>query len=116
MADTPMQVHKVILSSKREVLIREPRIRDQELAAMAASGKAKTDNQMVFGVFMQKEMLKQLLVQIDGQKITAAQVEALDQLFTYKEYGQLLKAMGKILGEEDDLGKFQIEVLPSGAK
>lgn len=102
-------VHKITLSSGKVVLLRDPKIKDQELATRAASALVKGDNAFAFGMAMQKEMLKLLLAQVGDKKPTATEAEDLDGLFTFGEYTQCLKAVAKIAGMEDDLGNFQIE-------
>jgi hypothetical protein len=110
---TLLNVYKVTLGTGREVILREMKIKHQELAAKAVGSKAG-DNQMLFVTMMQKELLKILLVEVDGKAVTGIQLEDLDSLFTYQEYGQLSRVMGKIMGDESDMGKFQIELASSG--
>jgi hypothetical protein len=112
MTQSKLNVSKVTLSSGKVVLLREPKIRDQEFAAIAASPKSKGD-QNLLGLFAAKEMLKCLIVQIDGRAIRPVETEDLDSLFSPKEYGQLMKVMGQLM-EGDDGGKYQIEAVSSG--
>ena len=108
-----LNVFKVTLSTKKVVLLRELKIKHQELAAMAASPKAAGDNSM-FALLMQKELIKQLIVQINGQAIKPVQLEDLDSLFSFGEYTQLNQVLNKLAGGDDAMGKFQIEVVSSG--
>lgn len=108
-------VHKVTLSSGKVVLLRDPKIKDQELASQVASTKAKGDNAFTYGMALQKEMLKMLLVQVNDKRPSAIEVEDLDGLFTYAEYMQCLKVVAKVAGLEDgEMGNFQIELQKTG--
>lgn len=125
-----MDTFKVTLSTGKIVLLREPKISDQELAAKAAGGRVggnQHTNQIVMGSAMQKEMLKLLIVAI-GQKVPEGeeeqppqqvkpgQLENLDNFFSYAEYMQLAKVLEKVLGGDDVLmGNFEIEMLSSGS-
>ena len=108
-----MNVHKVTLSTGKEILLREVKIKDQELAAQAAAGVAGSDNNLTLALAMQKEMLKMLITQVDGSKPAPAQLEDLDGLFSYSEYMQLVSVLGKLTGDES-LGNAQIELVVSG--
>ena len=112
-----MLVHKVTLGSKKVVLIREMMIKHQELAARAASGKVSNpDNKMELAIAMQNELLKILVVKIDGKVIKPIDLEDLDNVFKYAEYAQLLQVIEKLTGGKAEMGNFQIELLPSGDK
>ncbi len=107
-------VHKVTLSTGKIVLVREPKIKDQDLATRAASSTVKNDNAFSMGMAMQRELLKLLIVQVDAVAPKAIQLEDLDSLFTYGEFMQMSKVVGKIAGLEDDLGNFKIELQKHG--
>lgn len=109
-------VSKVTLSTGKVVLIREPKIKDQELATRAASATVKGDNAFNMGMAMQKEMLKLLIVKVNETSPKATELEDLDGLFSYSEYMQLIKVVGKVAGLEDDLGNaFKIEMQKLGS-
>lgn len=99
-----IEVHKVTLSSGKVVLLRDFKIRDQELAMQIAGRKAK-DNAAYLGMLVQKELIKILLIQIDGKDIPKTAVEDLDSLFTISEYKQLVMYLGKMMGDDEDEGK-----------
>lgn len=107
-------VHKVVLSSKKVVLLREMKIKYQELAMKAVGNQAK-DNQMLAATMVQKELLKILIHSIDGKTPSPTEIEKLDDLFSYAEYMQLNQVLNKITGG-DDLGEFQIEIELIGKK
>lgn len=108
-------VNKVTLSSGKVVLLRELQIKHQEMAALAVAQKAN-GNPAILSMLMQKEMLKQLIVSIDGKPINGAQLELLDTLFSFQEWMQLNQVFAKLMGADEDLGKFQLEVVTSGDK
>lgn len=107
-------VHKATLSTGKIVLIREPKIKDNELASRAAAASVKSDSAFAYGMALQKELLKLLLVKVGEVQPTAIQVEDLDSLFTYAEFMQCLKVVAKVAGLEDDMGNFQIEMQKHG--
>lgn len=112
-----MNVFKVVLKSGKEVLLREPSINDGEMAAQLAAPRAG-DNPFLLQMFAQKELLKLLLVSVDGKKITAKDAEGINEMFNPGEYGTLLKVLNKV-GGGDEAGKDQlpgIELVTSGER
>jgi hypothetical protein len=83
-----LNVHKVTLSSGKVILLRELKIRHQEMAVKAASPNAGGDANLL-SLLAQKELLKQLIMQINGQPVKAVQLEDLDSLFSFREYAEL---------------------------
>lgn len=110
-----LDVHKVTLSSGKVVYLRDMKIEDQELAAIAAGQKAPSDNQLAMAVIMQKELLKILLVQVDSKKLSGAEKEDLNALFSYQDYREASSIVSKIAGTDDPLGKIQVEHVSSGS-
>lgn len=96
-------VYKFTLSSKKVIMLREPKMEDSEGAIQVAGMKAG-DNIAYLGLITQKEMFKKLLVQIDNKKLNMTEKENINALFTFKEWGQCLKALGKITGDEGEEG------------
>lgn len=105
-----LMVHKVTLSSGKEVLLRALKIKHQRLAAEAASGQAG-NNATVLGIQMLEEILKLLVLQVDGKTPEPAALEDLDNIFSYPEYQELLKVVGQLMGEN---GTPKMEVVSSG--
>ncbi len=99
MADAQM-VHKVTLSSGKIVLLREMKIKHQNLASKAVGAKA-ADNNMLLASLMSQELLKILIVEINGKQPTTSEIEDLDGLFTYGEYSQLQKVVGQLMGGDE---------------
>lgn len=112
MSDTTL---KVVLTSGKTVLLRDPKIKHTELAAQAAAPKAQGAPSLL-GMMMQKELLKILLITVDGVAISNNDKEDLDGLFTLSEYAQLMKAIDEISSGGEELGKARIEIVPSGDK
>lgn len=110
-----MDVVKVTLGTGKVVLLRQVLIKHQDLAAQAAAQKmGSNNNELALGVCMQKELLKLLIVQMNGQDIKPVQLEDLDSLFTFSEYIQLTKVLDKLLGDQNTLGNFQVEFASYG--
>ena len=93
-----MMVHKFTLSSKKVIYLREPKIGDQEVVANLV-GKEVEGNTLLMGVKFGKEMFKQLIVQIDNNRIEGATLN-LDKEFTYQEYMECEKAVKMMIGED----------------
>ena len=100
--ETP--VYKFTLSSKKVIFLREPKMRDSEDAIKVAGMKAGENNVAYMGLLTQKELFKKLLVQVDGKKLSATEKENLNDMFTYKEWNQCMKALQKVTAEEDAEG------------
>jgi len=109
-------VHKVTLSSGKEVMLRDFKIKHQEMAMQNVAKKAG-DSALLMGGLIQSELLRLLIVQIDGKSVKPMELENLDNMFSYQEYMQLLLVMRKLMGtEEEELGKFQLEVVNFGGQ
>lgn len=104
-------VHKVTLSSGKIVHLRPMKMRIEELAAQAAASKAG-DNTSMLSYFMQAEILKQLLVDLDGKKLSGSDVEQLDKLFSYGDIAELRKVVAQLMGESK--ASPQVEIVNSG--
>lgn len=105
-------LYKFTLFSEKTVTLREPKLGHTRTAAQIA-GKKAGDNQAYLGILMQEEVCRLLIVHIDGKPVDNATKENLDNLFTTKEYGQVLQAIQMIGG--DDEGKPQMVIDTSGA-
>lgn len=97
-------VHKVTLGSGKVVLLRDIKIKHYELAMKAAGHKAGK-NELLAGFSSSCELLKMLIVQIDGKDVSKSGVEDLDALFSASEFRQLSKFLDKLQqaeGEDED--------------
>lgn len=109
-------VTKVTLSSKKIVLLREPKIKDQELAAKAAASQVGENSNTALAMAMQKEMLKMLTVQIDGKDVKPVQLEDLDSVFNYRDYSELSKVVQQLMGYDGkDEGNVKVELTKHGS-
>ncbi len=106
---------KVVLSTGKVVVLRELKISDTEIAAQEVAPRANGDSNLL-QVFMQKVLLKNILVSIDGKPLTATEREDMDSLFKMGEYSQLMKVIAEMSGGDDLLKKPRIEVVSSGDK
>lgn len=111
-----IMVHKVTLSSGKVVLIRDLKIKDQDMAIQAAAQRAGSENQMALAAAMQKEMLKMLIVKVDEKAVKPIELEDLDSLFSYQEYMQLSQVLNKLTGGDEKMGNFKTELVTSGAQ
>lgn len=107
-----LNVHKVTLSSGKVVLFREMKIKYQNLALKAVGNKAG-ENQALLGALMQQELLKILIVQVNGNAIDPKSMEDLDSVFNYQEFLECGKFVGELMGGSE-LGKYQSEIVNSG--
>jgi hypothetical protein len=114
-ASEEVLVHKITLSTDKVVLMREMKIRDQDLAAKAASSRVGDDSKVAIALAMQKELLKLLIVQIGDKKIRPIEMEDLDALFSYQEFRQLTQVLDKVTGGATDMGNAKIEFVNSGS-
>jgi hypothetical protein len=88
------------LSTGKVVEVRDPCIEDQEKAAeRAAQGGVAGDNQFLYAMATQNELVKLILVSIDGKKLSGNDKEIFKKKFTSKEYNELLLGVGELMGK-----------------
>lgn len=105
--------HKVVLSSGKAVLIKDMKIKYNRLA-IASVGNRAGENKALLGMMVQEELLKILLISIDGKTPEKAQLEDLDSLFTNKDFMELMQVIGKVAGTEQELGNLATEIVTIG--
>lgn len=110
-----MNAIKVTLSTGKVVILRELKISHTELAAQEVAPRANGDAN-VLQLLMQKALLKNLLIQVDGKDLSAAEREDMDELFSIGEYSQLLKVVQKVSGGDESGKEARLEVVNSGDK
>lgn len=110
-------VHKVTLSTGKSVLLREFKMKQQELAIKATGNRAGS-NEMLQKYYMQLELIKQLIVQVNDKDVDKNALEDLDNLFSPVEYNQIQQAVQQIsgMGEENLTPKLEIITDYSGSK
>ena len=106
------QVYKVKFSTGKGAMFREYLIRHQELAAKAVGERG--EGAMHSGVLMQNEILKVLLIEVDGKPFTPT--TALDEVLTLREYNEAIKVIKQLSGEGEGVSAPNIEVVSSGGK
>lgn len=95
---SPLNVVKITLKSGKVVLLREPKIQDIETATQIA-GKEAGDNQALLSITLQKEMLRKLLVAVDGKELSKSDKLQLDKLFKVPEYLRLTNIVQKLMDD-----------------
>lgn len=96
-----INVHRIMLG-QREVLLRDPVIKDQNLALEAASRKAGSEASAMYVAYLSsQELVKNLLVKVDGKVLSGSERESLDGLFSIRELSVLSKVVQKIIGGEE---------------
>jgi hypothetical protein len=106
---------KVVLSGNKEVLLREMKLKYQNLALQAIGAKGK-DNQLLAGAMMVQELIKILIIKVDGQEIKKQQLESLDEIFSFKQIQQLQTVVGKMMGGDDEEGELTTEFVSIGGQ
>jgi len=89
---------KCTLSTNRVVILREFELRHQR-AAVEVAGARANNNQALLGMLIQDEILKQLVVSIDGEKVSRPKLETIDRIFSAVEYRELMKVIEQMVGE-----------------
>ena len=102
-----MMVHKVTLGSGKVVMIQDMQIKHEELAAKAVA-KAAGENPALMAMLMQNEIIKMLIVSIDGKQITALDREQLSKMLTYGDFVQLRKVVAKLMGGDEADPKIEL--------
>jgi hypothetical protein len=103
-----VQVAKFTLGTGKVIYLRDPEIGDTEHATKIAGKEAGPENEAHLSVLFQKEMIKLLLVQVDKKKLTLQEKQDLKKLFTFKEYGQVSKAIKMMV----DDGEGNLDLTP----
>jgi len=106
------QLYKITLDSDRTILIRPLTIGIKNQAVEATGIKAGPKaSEMAFQNLLQDEILKLLLVEIDAKKISAAQREDLDALFSIDEYMQVMGVVAQMLQSSEKKKAPKVELV-----
>lgn len=106
--------YSIILPSGRKVVLREPKIFHRNLAAQAV-GNSAGDSTFAFGLAWSQEMIRLIIVSIDGNAVTLRDRAELDSYFTAKEYAYLEKVNKMIGGEEEGPFAPKFEIVSIGS-
>lgn len=107
-------VFKYTLNTGKEIYLREPDMRDDDVAAQKAGARAT--NQLHSGVAIMKEYAKLILVAVkeEGQeepkKLSANEKEVLHEIFTPREWRQVQTAIQTLMGGDDFLTLSEPEI------
>jgi hypothetical protein len=88
----------ITLDTGKRIGFRELKIRDMNMAAKAAA-RESSDNQFVFQMSLQQELLKNLMVSIDGKTLSGNEKENLDEILSPSEYMAANEFMGQLVGK-----------------
>lgn len=95
-----MNTYKVTLvngGKEKVVHLREMEMSTEEMAIRSVGNKAGS-NEMLAGHMIQNEILKSLILEVDGKKLSVIEKESLQKLFSYQEMVSLRKTVQKIMG------------------
>lgn len=98
------------MSSGKTAILRELKISHTEQAAQLVASKAK-GNPDILQLLMQKALVGLLLVQVNDKDLSAAEKEDMDSLFTMSEYSQILYAIKKMSGGDDEGNDPRLEMI-----
>lgn len=105
MSEKKQSVIELVFESGKKICVRPMQIRDLDMASQAAARRGGGDNQFVFQMGLQRELLKVLLVSVDGKKLTAVELEQLDSLLEPAEYMALLGEIQGLMGNAQVTGR-----------
>ncbi len=94
---TPQIVIKNEDGSEKKITLRTTLIKDINMATSIAATKCQDPK--VMPLIMQQELLKLVLVDVDGKVPTGTEREDLDGLFTVSEYMTLLEYVQSVMGK-----------------
>ncbi len=91
-------VNKVTLDSGKIVVLANLEIRHYRQAAESAAHRAN-NNQLLFNLYVQDEILKVLLISIDEKILSAGEKEMIDKNFSTTDYNQLMSVIVNLIGK-----------------
>lgn len=104
--------YEMELSTGKKVVVREPEVGDEEKAAQAVGERAGSSNQ-AFAVLAQVEIVKQLVISVNGQTLSLKDKHDLKAHLNYAEYNELVAGVTELLGKPK---KPKMTMLPSSGK
>jgi hypothetical protein len=93
-------VNKASLSSGKEVDVKHLEMKHYRQASQVAAAKiGKKGNEYSMSLALQDELMKILVVAIDGQRLSAIDRERLDTLLTTDDYRQVVQVIELMIGD-----------------
>lgn len=89
----------------KEVVINEITVSDQRTSA---KNVGECSNEAELQIAAQQELLKILLVSVDGKALKGHEKENLGNVFSWKEYNQVMKVVQDMMGNESEMPKVEI--------
>lgn len=105
--------YQLTLETGKLVVFREAKIKDETMATQLAASKAEGTSAMQLGPHLIIEMVKLLLVSIDGKTLTSKDKESLDNLFTHQEWQQIKTFITDLIGGDTKAPKLEMITLAS---
>lgn len=96
-----MNAYKVNLSSGKVIVLQEMQIAFEDLALRAVGDRAGK-NDLLAGKMMQDELIKILIIEIDGKKLTGTERESVLKSLSYGDILQIRKVVQKLMGTEGE--------------
>ncbi len=103
-------VYNVKLGTGKTVTLREMKTKYEDLAIKAVGNRAGNNNHLMQKM-MGDELLKLLVMDVDGKKPSSNELEKIDELFTYMEIMSLRKVILKITGIDKPEGEEEPELI-----
>lgn len=101
-------LYKLTLKSGKTAAVREMKIRDFNLASEIAG---KAGNPTAVSVALGNEVMKAIIVSVDGKVLKPSEKESLDDILTVAEFAQMRMFVEDMLGNAE---KPQVEMIPAG--
>lgn len=106
------QQYKVTLDTGKTALVKDMTVKMKNQAVEAAGLRAgESASATAFSSMLQDEVLRLLLISVDGNVLSGVQKEDLDSVFTYVEYQQLMLCLKDIMGVSEVAKKPKIEIV-----
>jgi len=100
--------YQLTLETGKKVVFREAKIKDETMATQLAVAKAEGSNALQLGPHLIIEMVKLLLVSIDGKNLTSKEKESLDDLFSHREWQQVKSFISDLIGGDTKAPKLEM--------
>ncbi len=95
---------KWTLTTGKTVTLLDAKVSDMH-KSLESAGILSQNNQSTYAMTAQDELLKRLLVQVNGEDLTDSEKLDFDAMFVLKEYLQIVQILGKQTDAGEGLGK-----------